>query len=383
MAKNEQDFIAASKKYYISRDEVLNDFEKNQNIFYIYCKCEKCGNIYKTTALYVKRHNVLLCIGCREKVVNFTCKICNKASSSTYLTYLKNLDVCSSCRNRATRQNWTPEKKEAVHKKRLEQARNIRKNKTPEELKSWYKKISNQKQNRTQEEIDSATEKSRKTRMKKYNGKFIDYSLVESTLMKRYGVRTYFKAKDFVKKQKATKLARYGDENYNNHAKYEKTCLDKYGVKSTNQVGFIIDKQQRSNHINYVYDNNVFNSYQEVCYFAYQKDLGHKIIRSPGAFEYQTDDGEMHLYYPDFLDNGVFVEIKGDHFFDNEGDLYSPYSKKKLLEKQACMKAHNVKIIRSSDCSQYIEYCETKYGSTFRMDCKIYKNYHKKEKING
>jgi hypothetical protein len=68
------------------------------------------------------------------------------------------------------------------------------------------------------------------------------------TFNEKYGIDFYPQHQDFVKKQKQTKLERYGDENfvnidkmkktkllkynnenYSNIEKYKKTCLERYG----------------------------------------------------------------------------------------------------------------------------------------------------------
>lgn len=73
----------------------------------------------------------------------------------------------------------------------------------------------------------------------------------KKTFNEKYGVDFYPQHKDFVAKQKATKLKKYGNENYNNlnksvetkikkygiddyinHKKYKETCLLKYGVNN-------------------------------------------------------------------------------------------------------------------------------------------------------
>ena len=52
----------------------------------------------------------------------------------------------------------------------------------------------------------------------------------KKTNLKKYGVDHNFKAKLIIEKSKQTKLKRYGDANYNNRDKAEKTCIEKYNT---------------------------------------------------------------------------------------------------------------------------------------------------------
>jgi hypothetical protein len=76
------------------------------------------------------------------------------------------------------------------------------------------------------------------------------------------------------------------------------------------------------------------------------------------------------LYYPDFIVNGKYVEIKGLQFFENKdpnGKLINPYDRSedgKYEAKQQCMKNNNVEVI--TETSKYIEYTISKYGRKIR-----------------
>lgn len=87
------------------------------------------------------------------------------------------------------------------------------------------------------------------------------------TFQRKYNVNFYPEHKDFLKKQRKTKLDRYGDENYNNskkmintkfiiygsegycnHNKYVETCKEKYGVENfakTDEFKNIMDDRFR------------------------------------------------------------------------------------------------------------------------------------------
>ena len=56
----------------------------------------------------------------------------------------------------------------------------------------------------------------------------------KETFQKKYGIDFYPQHKDFMTKQKETKLIKFGDENYNNLEKNRKTRVEKYGDKNYN-----------------------------------------------------------------------------------------------------------------------------------------------------
>ena len=73
-----------------------------------------------------------------------------------------------------------------------------------------------------------------------------------------------------------------------------------------------------------------------------------------------------HRYFPDFILDDEFIEIKGDYFFKEDGTMCNPFdhSQDDLFEaKHQCMIKNNVKILTSIDYNFYISYCAKKYES--------------------
>lgn len=68
----------------------------------------------------------------------------------------------------------------------------------------------------------------------------------EEHWMKLEGVNNVFATRDCVNKIKQTKLEKYGDENYNNNEKTVKTCLEKYGVKNGGGSKEAVDKIRKT-----------------------------------------------------------------------------------------------------------------------------------------
>lgn len=87
----------------------------------------------------------------------------------------------------------------------------------------------------------------------------------------------------------------------------------------------------------FIFNNETlkFDSKAEAAYYYYELlQNNNKLLREPASFNYDVN-GEEHVYIPDFKDvsKNVFVEIKGDMFFNKNGDYGTPW-KKGLTEEQ-------------------------------------------------
>ena len=138
---------------------------------------------------------------------------------------------------------------------------------------------------------DDFKEKNKKTCLDKYR---VEYSsqIIDNkqkskqTCLDKYGYEYFFQSDDFKEKSKRSKLEKYGNENYcnsylgnitkiqkygkdfYNHKKYEKTCLEKYGVRHWKksdygkEIGSKImlnsKVQEKRNHT--LKENNTYNS---------------------------------------------------------------------------------------------------------------------------
>ena len=189
------------------------------------------------------------------------------------------------------------------------------------------------------------------------------------TCIERYGVDNVRKSDICKAKIKSTKKERYGDENYNNLRKLNDTCMKTYGVEWPMQDARIRSKAS----VKYFYDNYEFDSKEELCFYVYLKDSKINFAFQPNiSFEYECE-GKSHMYLPDFIVEGHVVEIKGDHFFKEDGTMCNPYdhSLDPLYEaKHQCMLSNNVKIIKASEMKDILSYVASKYGSSFVSSCK-------------
>ena len=132
-------------------------------------------------------------------------------------------------------------------------------------------------------------------------------------------------------------------------------------------------------HKKYQYDGLMFDSSIEIAYYIYMKDHKTEILRANTSFQYEFD-GKIWHYIPDFylpqLDQ--YVEIKGDHFFKEDGTMHIPWKGKqddekyrftceKAKAKHQCMISNNIKIIKQSDIEMKnaLQYINSKYGKKY------------------
>ena len=101
--------------------------------------------------------------------------------------------------------------------------------------------------------------------------------------------------------------------------KSEQTCLLKYGT-------LYPPHDPTTRRSQYFYKDSYFDSSYELLFFIAREVTGNPVSRNTDKFSYYVDDKE-HFYYPDFIDaDNNYIEIKGSHFFDQEGHLINPFT---------------------------------------------------------
>lgn len=233
------------------------------------------------------------------------------------------------------------------------------------------------------------------TRVAKY-GSWIDYSLIENSIRRKYGVkcvfqdktikskamdwlhRTYgehyenvFQVPEIKRKSEQTLLRRTGFRNImqapETKAKVRKTLFEKYGTYSVSSK--------------YIYEGMSFDSGWELCFYEYSADMG-KTVEYPSGVQlpYKDSHGNVRHYYPDFKVDGELVEIKGKQFFREDGTMYCPYRCSDLSDveyenlcrtfelKRQCMVANNVRIMTETEMRPVLEYIAGKHGVDSYMD---------------
>ena len=181
---------------------------------------------------------------------------------------------------------------------------------------------------------------------------------------------TYFsnpqRKKEILKKREKTNIKKYGTKTAT-ASKYIKnkiinTKLARYGI-----VGPIAFR--------YIYKDVKFDSSWELAFYCYNLSLNKPIKRCTKFFEYEFE-GNSHLYFPDFEIEDKIFEIKGDHFFNEEGLMICPFNRTKdglFQAKQQCGIKNNVILITRKEIIPYLDYMESKYGKNWKEIFKIKK----------
>ena len=113
-----------------------------------------------------------------------------------------------------------------------------------------------------------------------------------------------------------------------------------------------------------IHDNNIiFDSSYELVFYVYAIEHGSSIVREPFRLEYATNDGTKHYYVPDFICDGVLIEIKGEHLLDENKKLKKCYKDQDqyiLDAKQKCIEDNNVMVLSRNDIDFAFEYFNKK-----------------------
>lgn len=268
-------------------------------------------------------------------------------------------------------------------------------------------------------QTDECKQKIRKTLMNKYGVQSAMHipgckEKIRQTKKQRYGSENYVN----VEKIKRTKASRYGDENYVNpekakrtinaklktnpdlwrerNAKNENTCLQKYGVKSTNQLESVKRKKElaclkhygvpshnqapevrRKQMSHYLYDQMYFDSKPELSLYIYLKDNHIDFKYQPKVRLEYVFNGKRHAYFPDFIIEGHFVELKGSHMVDAQtGKWICPWDatlNDQYQAKHEYVQSIGVKILYTDYYQKYIDYINEKYGKYYLRQFKCVK----------
>lgn len=207
------------------------------------------------------------------------------------------------------------------------------------------------------------------------------YKKREETFYKKYGVKTNFQLEENKQKIRATCKEKYGTSWTTTKESLEKnrnTCkekygkefyfqtqefrersktkmLEKYGVENSMQSPEVRSKARSR----YFYDDAYFDSSWELAYYIWLKHNKKDFEYHPKRyFEY----GQNSRYFPDFLVEGKYVEIKGNQYFDENGEFFDFYGKHKndeqFKEKLKCMKDNNIIILKKEDCELFISFAK-------------------------
>lgn len=192
----------------------------------------------------------------------------------------------------------------------------------------------------------------------------------KNSTLEHFGVTVSSQAEEVKKTQAETNMRVYGSkcalQNPEVGKKTRASIRRIYGVDHYSQNPEV---RKRQTYNWYEYNGISFNSSWELAFWIYNTEHGIKTEREPRQFKYVDSKGKSHVYFPDFLVNGVqLVEIKGDDQFDENGrmiDKLDPNKNYIAEAKQLCMEKLGVVVIRSQEIRPYLKYVETKYGKDY------------------
>lgn len=275
-------------------------------------------------------------------------------------------------------------------------------------------------------------EKAKKTKLEKYGDEnYTNKEKMQKTMIERYGAKTTLESPELraktietkkklygkhlekiVEKTKQTKLEIYGDENYNNQEKAKQTCLDKYGVEHVMKVPEIMNKaltnqlktfkknygchfwktdefKQKAEATclekfgvpnfaqteefrykrfqQYNYNGEIFDSSWELAIWIYAKDHNEDIEHEPIILEYEFEN-KTYKYFPDFKYKGKLIEVKGDHFFNEAGEMINPFTEEqtgKAEAKHQCGLENSVIFYKTAEVAPFLEYVNMTYGKDY------------------
>lgn len=207
-----------------------------------------------------------------------------------------------------------------------------------------------------------------------------------NTVQTRYGVENVGQLPDHSEKMRATSLNKYGAISYSCTSECKEkvkhfysswtpdmwadrvlrarsTLQERYGVTAAAAIPEVI----RYRKSRYYYNNLYFDSSYELIYYIWAVDNGHKIERCTQTYSYEVDES-THYYIPDFVVDGELVEIKGEHFFNDKGELINPFTDDESIQrvfkaKGKLMESLRVNVIRNIDSMK--EFVYSKYGSNY------------------
>ena len=240
-------------------------------------------------------------------------------------------------------------------------------------------------------------QKIQKTKKERYGDPcYSNSELRKKTNLKKYGTEYYFQSKDAIDKIKNTKLQRYGSSGYNNREKAEKTNIKKYGFITPSKNDSVKKKSIETSfkhhgvrngggsmqamqkmHSRYLYQEQSFDSADELALFIYLTDNNISFEYKPKVYFEYIFNSKKHRYYPDFKIGEDLIEIKGSHFFDKDGKMRCPFRAKTWTDedkakidnlyeaKHQCMLNNNVKILKSEDTKKYVEFVKQRYNKDY------------------
>lgn len=225
--------------------------------------------------------------------------------------------------------------------------------------------------------------KATETKRKIYGKDCLDRKKYKNTCLKKYGAEHNMQSENGLKEYSESIYKKYG-VNYTFQSnlikqKSKETSLQRYGVKHPMQCYSVQLKRFHK----YIFNNLKFDSIPEIAFYIWLKEHNINFEYQPNIYFQYEYLGITHYYYPDFKIGNKLIELKGDHFFDNNEKMICPYRKNiwtddeynkicNLYEaKHQCMLKNNIIIYKSNKYSKYVNYIYTKYGKNYLKQFEI------------
>ena len=256
----------------------------------------------------------------------------------------------------------------------------------PMQVKDFQNKAILTKRTLYGENLEKIVEKANATKIKNHGS--ISYNNREKaieTCIDRYGVEHYSMTKEY-KKGQSSRASNHPEwmyaameSNRNNHGGILSSQTDEYKIHMRNlrrSNGYLFQSKK------YIYCGISFDCFEEMCVYIYCVYNGIPVIRnySYHYYTYKDMDGNDHDAFPDFIINGVDVEIKDDRFIDIDNTWKVPsknasFRDNDLIDrKRKCLESNNVIIIKNSD--PWVVSCVDFVKSLFNIDLFHKSNYN-------
>jgi len=194
-----------------------------------------------------------------------------------------------------------------------------------------------------------------------------------------YGVEHTFQRDDVKEKIRSTIMNNFGEESIfcipSVRDQIKKTWINNFGYDNPMRCPEIRRRSMRK----YTFRGVNFDSSHEIALYIWLSESGIDVEYEPDVMFRYEFKGKERMYFPDFRIEGYLLEVKGDQFFKENGQMWCPYRNKDWSDvqyeevcqtfeaKHQCMISHGVYILRSSspDIREAVRYVEQKYGTHF------------------
>lgn len=201
--------------------------------------------------------------------------------------------------------------------------------------------------------------KAKKTRRKIYKGKWCSEEGQRNSNIGAWN-------EEAIKNRKNTYKNHYGTEHPHKNKQYHKEFEDKlenlYGVINPFQSQEIMRTAKKK----YEYKGITFDSSWELAYYIFLRDFKIPFVYHPKEIPFDCN-GETHYTFIDFIVEGRYVEIKGDHLRNEDGTMKDIYHEDQTLvmAKQKKFDELHVEMLSEKELLPYLKYVKLNYGFNF------------------